>query len=90
MGVYMCVWGGGGWEAGKSSPAMRMACAKTQRQETVIIKSVGYISPLFIPAFIQQVFSLSTFYETNTVRDIKIDNVWFSVPFPVSLWLNAR
>ena len=90
MGVCMCGGVGGGWAAGKSSPALRMACAKTQWQETVIIKSVGYISPLFSPAFIQQVFLLSTFYETNTARDIKIDNVWFSVPFPVSLWLNAR
>ena len=67
MWVCVCVAEGPGvWEAGKSSPALRMSCAKTLEQETVILKSVGYISTLFIPAFIQQIFLLSTFYETNT------------------------
>lgn len=56
-------------------------------------QSVGYISSLFIPVFTQQIFLLCAFYETNTVqgsaKDTKICNMRFSVPFPVSMWLNA-
>lgn len=36
----------------------------------------------------------SVFYESNiilvSVKNIKISNMWFSVPFPVSAWQNAR
>lgn len=36
----------------------------------------------------------SVFYESNiilvSVRNIKISNMWFSAPFPVSAWQNAR
>lgn len=34
-------------------------------------QNIGYISTLFIPSFIQQIFLLSTFYENNTARDIQ-------------------
>lgn len=52
------------------------------------------ISFQFISAFLQQVFLLRTLCENHTVhrsaRDRKICSLWFSVPFPVSTWLNAR
>lgn len=36
----------------------------------------------------------SVFYESNIIlvsmRNIKISNMWFSAPFPVSAWQNAR
>lgn len=48
----------------------------------------------FISALIQQIFLLRTLNENHTVqssvRDRKIRKLWFSVPFPVSTWLNAR
>lgn len=86
--VCVCVLGGRGGRLEEQS-SNENACAKTQRWKQSSSKVQGIFLLVYSSIYPAEL-SLSTFYETNTRRDIKIDNVWFSVLLPVSLWLNAR